>query len=428
MSLSRRFNRFKLNVRSLTFRPSEESMQEFTAADYRSLIAQRIRAEHVSLAARWLERLQDLIPVSAMEVFPTNTLLDHIPDLILEIGRYLEEPDREEIAANAQLLAQAQGLGALRYSQRASIHQIMREYRLLDAILLSFVREETEAWAGVGTTSEIIEVTAQIHQAVSVLHEATIQSFTARYAEAISDETRRLESFNRLVSHELRQPIGTMQFAIRLLQSGGPGKSGQEGARLVELLERNVQHLATLTNRLAHLSRLDASADNVHTQLVSLDTVVREVVRQLRDMAEARGVAIDIDDSLASAETLVDVASLELALINLVSNAIKYSDPQKPVRTIRIAGGDAPGGMHSIVVDDNGIGIPAGLVDSVFRRFVRAHPDRDAELEVDGLGLGLAIVKDCVRALDGTIRVQSTEGVGTTFTIEFPDRTAAIQR
>lgn len=397
-------------------------MQEFTAADYRSLVAQRLRAEHITLAARWLERLKELIPVSAMQVFPTDTLLDHVPDLILEIGRYLEGPDRVEVAANAQVLAQAQELGALRYSQRASIHQIMREYRLLDAILLTFVREETESWPDLGRTSEVIDITAGIHQAVSVLQEATVQSFTARYAEAIADETRKLESFNRLVSHELRQPIGTIQFALRLLQSEPAESSEQEASRLFQLLDRNVGHLVTITNRLTHLCRLEPTHDNIHTQVVSLGTVAREVSRQLRDMADARGVSIEIDDSLAAIEAFVDVASLELVLINLVSNALKYSDPQKASRHVGIAKADAPDGMHAIAVQDNGIGIPASLAGSIFSRFVRAHADRDAELDVEGLGLGLAIVKDCMRALDGTVAVESTEGQGTTFTVRFPNR------
>jgi signal transduction histidine kinase len=347
--------------------------------------------------------------------------------LILEIGRYLEEPGREEVAANAQVLAQAQELGALRYSQRASIHQIMREYRLLDAILLTFVREETESWPGVGGTSEVIDITAGIHQAVSVLQEATVQSFTARYADAIADETQKLESFNRLVSHELRQPIGTIQFALRLLQSGTGGSADPERARLFQLLDRNVGQLVTLTNRLAHLSGLAPTRDNIHTQVVSLGTVAREVARQLRDMADARGVSLEVDDALASAETFVDVASLELVLINLVSNALKYSDPDKAIRHVTIAQADAPDGMHAIAVHDNGIGIPPSLVGSIFSRFVRVHADRDAELNVEGLGLGLAIVKDCMRALDGTIEVESTEGQGTTFTIRFPNRRPPAQ-
>jgi hypothetical protein len=83
--------------------------------------------------------------------------------------------------------------------------------------------------------------------------------------------------------------------------------------------------------------------------------------------------------------------------------------------------------MHAIAVHDNGIGIPPSLTGSIFSRFVRVHADRDAELNVEGLGLGLAIVKDCMRALDGTIEVESREGEGTTFTIRFPNRRPPLQ-
>jgi len=149
-------------------------------------------------------------------------------------------------------------------------------------------------------------------------------------------------------------------------------------------------------------------------------TVAREVARQLRDMADARGVTIDVDEDLPS--TLVDVAALELALMNLVSNAVKYSDPQKPSRFVRIAAGAPVPGQCVVDVADNGLGIPAAHLGDMLERAVRAHAHRDAELGVEGLGLGLVIVRDCLRRLKGRVSVTSTEGVGTTFTLRFPQR------
>jgi signal transduction histidine kinase len=388
------------------------------ADDFRTAIAHRLRTDHAILAARWLERLSNLLPVDAREVFPSDTLLDHIPDLIVEIGDYVLAPEREAIAANTAILLKARDLGALRFSQRATVHQIMREYRILDSIVLSFMEELAKGWGPV-VSAQVIAVSADLHQAVSVLQEATVASFIACYADEAKEQADRLSAFNRMVSHELRQPMGTLQFALRLLEAQDAGADGIERGRLLALLGRNVNRAVEMTERLARMSGL-ADEDTVQMQKASLTSVAREAARQLRAMAEAREVTIDVDAELPT--TVVDVAALELALLNLLSNAIKYSDPAKPVRAVRVQNGRPVDGCCVLDVIDNGLGIPASHLGDVFERSVRAHATRDAELGVDGLGLGLVIVRDCVRRLKGRISVRSVEGEGTTFTLQFPLR------
>ena len=96
--------------------------------DFGDLIAERMRAEHATLANRWFERLLDLLPVDAREVIPTDSLLDHIPALILDIQRLpVSQPEEGAIAANTAILEKARELGALRHGQRASLHQVLRD-------------------------------------------------------------------------------------------------------------------------------------------------------------------------------------------------------------------------------------------------------------------------------------------------------------
>ena len=113
------------------------------AGDFGRLIGARMNEEHQSLAARWLDRLNELLPVTAQEVFPTRALLDHIPALIREIGGYVGHEEPDEFAANTFVVDKARELGELRYEQRASVHQLLREYWVLSAILVTFVEEET---------------------------------------------------------------------------------------------------------------------------------------------------------------------------------------------------------------------------------------------------------------------------------------------
>ena len=111
---------------------------------YARAIAERLRAEAVALARRWLERLDALLAVNRDEIFPTEELLDHVPQLINEISEFLVTPQIEEFAANTLVVARARELGLLRHAQQSSVHQLLREYRLLGAILQTFVAEETE--------------------------------------------------------------------------------------------------------------------------------------------------------------------------------------------------------------------------------------------------------------------------------------------
>ena len=134
-------------------------------------------------------------------------------------------------------------------------------------------------------------------------------------------------------------------------------------------------------------------------------------------MADRRDVEIRIADSLPIIE--VDVAAVELILVNLISNAIKYSDPSKPERIVRVLGEAAPEAW-SIVVEDNGMGIAPEHLPRVFERAYRAHAERDEELGTDGFGLGLAIVSDCVKDLGGEITVESRPGEGASFKVRLP--------
>lgn len=395
-------------------------MADLTAAGFGDLIAERIHAEHVSISVRWLERLRALLPVDANEVFPTDQLLDHIPSLIREVSEYLRSPSDASVVANTSVMAKARELGELRHSQRASVHQLHAEYRLLDGILASFVREEVDRLGAPPPASEVIEVLRRLSDAVWMLMQVTLDTFVSEYTGTIAGHTARLEGFNRMVSHELRQPLGTLMYALPLLKAGSGGADPARAAQLFAVMERNILRLAQLMEQLEMLSRLQSGqVETPDVQHAQVSTVAWEVARQLREMAEARGVDILVDEELPVLR--IDTARLELILMNLVSNAVKYSDPAKPARIVSIerAPCDVPG-FACIAVRDNGLGIPRDQVGTVFNRFVRAHAERDSELGVRGSGLGLAIAAECAEAVGGAIRVESAPGEGSTFYVDIP--------
>src|SRR5579872_2440276 len=310
--------------------PERNASMADTSTRFDRRIAGRMRAESQALAKRWLERLDDILTVDRDRIFPTKDLLDHVPLLIEEIAAYIEAPEVEELAANSAVVAKAREMGLLRYAQQASVHQLLREYHVLGGILETFVSEETIAVESATSPREALAVASRISHGLRVLQQTTIDTFIAQYTDRIAAQHARLEGFNRLVSHELRQPLGTLQFSIRTL--GTPiAADAVKRERLVEVATANVQRLIDLTRRLEQIARLQhREEDDPDRQEVDLSALAREVARQLRDMADKRDVAIRIAEDLPVIVT--DVARVELVLMNLISNAIKYSDASKPER------------------------------------------------------------------------------------------------
>jgi signal transduction histidine kinase len=379
-------------------------------------IAERIAAEHALLAARWFARLRDLIPVGANEVFPSDSLLDHIPSLIVDISEYLKAPEDQAIAANTQVVEKARELGTLRHQQRASLHQVLREYQLLGGILLRFIEDESIRLMLTPPPSECVAVVARVHHAVGVLLQETVETFVRLYTQTITDQAERLRQFTRMATHEWRQPLAPISAAVSLLRL--PGLQPSQHAQTIEMIARNVTSLVEMTYKLERLARVDGNADNANLQDVSITMVATEAARQLREMADARGVELTIGSDMPT--VIVDVGRLELALVNLLSNAIKYCDPGKPKCVVEITARSLESGACEICVRDNGIGIPQNKISQIFRRFTRAHADRHDMDAVTGVGLGLAIVDDCVIAMNGTITVESVEGTGTSFCLVLP--------
>ena len=382
-------------------------------------IADRLAAEHTGLAARWFARLGDLLPVDASEVFPSDSLLDHIPSLIVDISNYVKAPEAEAIAANSLVLGKAKELGAMRHQQRASLHQVLREYQLLGGILVRFVQDESVRLGLTPSPEECMAVVTRLHQAVNVLSQETVETFVSLYTTTITAQSERLRQFTRMATHEWRQPLAPIMAAISVMRM--PTLTPQQQASMLDMIARNADSLVEMTRKLERLARLDGDSDNVSVQDVSLTLVAREAARQVREMADARGVDIRIADDMPA--VVVDVGRLELALVNLLSNAIKYADAAKAERFVAISSQPVNDGGFELRVSDNGIGIPADRFDQVFRRFRRAHDDRPEFELVTGVGLGLAIVDDCVKAINGSIRLESAEGVGTTFLLTLPGDT-----
>ena len=160
--------------------------------------------------------------MDARDIFPTEHLLDHVPALILEIGAYLRQPEDGAIAANTAILDKARELGSLRHAQRASLHQVLREYQVLSGVLVTFVVEEMKRLVIVPPPAEIALLVSRLHQAVDVLSQATVEAFVTLYAQTIDDQRERLEQFTRMAATMAPTARGPAVWC----QSARPGTPG----------------------------------------------------------------------------------------------------------------------------------------------------------------------------------------------------------
>jgi signal transduction histidine kinase len=392
------------------------------AEDYAGVMAQRVATESRTLAGAWLARLKEILTVSANEVFASDQLLDHIPSLVGEIATYLSAPTDNEIAANAAVMEKARELGVLRHTQHASVHQLLHEYEILGDILEVFVIDETERLGLRPSVAECFQVQHRLTRAIRVLMRTTVDTFVTEYTATIQSQTERIQAFNRAASHELRSQIGTLVFAAALLDTDVVRQDPQRLTKVTATVRSSAERLTWLVENLQRIARMGDTIDVPSQQRVDLGVMAAEVARQVEDMAKARGVTIQVAEGLPT--IVSDPAQVELVLLNIVSNGIKYADVGKPQSVVEIAPVNATGEGSAqtvtIRIQDNGIGIAPGDLPTIFERFFRAHAHLDGELGNSGSGLGLAIVGDCVQALGGTVRCESVVGEGTAFYVTVP--------
>ena len=226
--------------------------------------------------------------------------------------------------------------------------------------------------------------------------------------ERESREALRRE-FTANVSHELKTPLTSISGFAELMKAGTvPPETVPEFAGDIY---REAQRLITLVEDIIHLSQLDEDLVPLERGAVDLFAVARDVVQRLTPAAERAGVALTLTGGETTVEGVRQV--LDEMVANLVDNAIKYNRPGGSVAVeVTVAEG-----KPRLTVRDTGIGIPAAHQERVFERFYRV--DKSHSKEVGGTGLGLSIVKHAAAYHNASVSLESTEGVGTTVTVQW---------
>lgn len=235
------------------------------------------------------------------------------------------------------------------------------------------------------------------------------------------DASRAKSLFLANMSHEFRTPLNGIIGYLEVLSSDlGQGFAPDKVQRIIEDVHSASKHLLALINDILDLSRIEAGMQDHHPESVDIGSVVETSVEVMRALAVKKVIVLDVRLGENLPAVIADPRHLHQVLINILSNAIKYSRPQGRVRIV-VEGGRPD--QVSIAISDEGIGIAAKDVARVFDNFERGN-DVTTTNE-GGTGLGLPLAKRLLEINGGSIDLESVPAVGTKVTITLPTAAAA---
>jgi PAS domain S-box-containing protein len=259
-----------------------------------------------------------------------------------------------------------------------------------------------------------------------------IEDITARLEsdrallEAFETDLAATERMNRLdklraemastVSHELRTPLTSAAGYVELLLESDAGPLTPEQRMMLDTIARSLTRLNGIVDDVLDMASQQASKQPAEDLIADLGGVLHAALDTLSLQAATHGLDLVVRDDLDGAQITADPGRIERVLVNLLTNAVKFTENDGVITVTASRNADSA----TIAIADNGIGIAPDDQDRIFQRFYRA--DNGAEQKASGTGLGLAIVQAITSQYGGTISVDSDLGKGSTFTLTLPLR------
>ena len=256
----------------------------------------------------------------------------------------------------------------------------------------------------------------------AIEREALLESERLAHAEAVqarqdADRARRAaEDANRVkseflavMSHELRTPLNAIGGYAELMELGVQGPVSKEQRELLERIQRNQRHLLGLINQVLNYARIETGNLRFDITDVPLDEVLSTTEALIFPQLRAKGVRYKYSRCDASVTVRADAEKLQQILLNLLANAVKFTERGGLIAVIAETDENAV----TVKVRDTGIGIAPDKLVKIFEPFVQVDPNYTREYE--GVGLGLAVSRDLAKGMDATLDVESSHGEGSTF-------------
>lgn len=247
----------------------------------------------------------------------------------------------------------------------------------------------------------------------------------ARLLSEVQDAARKKDEFLAMLGHELRNPLASSSYALHSL--GSCLQPGERPAKLHELIRRQTSHLAHLVDDLLDVSRITRGKIELQKQHLDLRQILHRAIETVQPLISERKHRLERRGSTGPIHVLGDPVRLEQVMVNLLTNAAKYTDPEGRIslevrRRVKDSGG--PGSVE-VRVSDTGCGIEPERLPTVFDLFTQLEPGLDRQR--GGLGIGLFVARQIINLHGGGLTAESEgAGKGSTFTVALPLEAGAI--
>ena len=375
-------------------------------------------------------RAKEIIGKHFSEFYPEEDKAAHKPERELEtakrLGKYDEEGKR--VRRDGTIFWASVTITAIRNKTGeligfAKVTRDLTERRAAEQRSLEDARrlagEEAARRAAETREHELRALADQLRDQAKELEERTREAEDAR--EHASDSLARADEANRAksqflaaMSHELRTPLNAIGGYTDLLTMGLSGPITAQQQEQLGRIRRSQEHLLGIINDILNFSRLEAGQLTYNIVPVAISDVVESVAQMIMPQAKSKGLKLDDEGCRNGAVALADRSKVEQIVLNLVSNAVKFTSSGGKI-TLSC---DARKNRIILTVLDTGSGIPKDKLEAIFEPFVQVG--RTLTSSREGAGLGLAISRDLARGMGGDITVDSRVGVGSEFKLTLP--------
>ena len=260
------------------------------------------------------------------------------------------------------------------------------------------------------------EITGAINCMYDITERSRLERKTVEQAQKLLELDRRKDEFLAMLSHELRNPLAPLSNAVQLLRLHKSDDPVQQQAH--GIIERQLGQFKHLVNDLLEVSRITTGSVRLRQERISLSDVVERAVETAQPLISQHRHELVVALPRQSVFLHADAARLEQVLVNLLTNAAKYTDDGGRIWLSVEQEGEASDAVAVVRVRDSGIGIDAELLPRIFDLFTQA--ERSLDRSEGGLGIGLSLVRRLVELHGGTVKAHSTPGQGSEFVVRLP--------